>query len=375
LIETNYMNEFKISFCVVCMNRLHQLKQTLPQNINDNHSYSRVEFIVLDYNSKDGMEEWVQKHMLDHIKSGLVTYYRTPDPVVFSHSHSKNMAFKLASGDIVCNINADHFIGKDFAYYVNELFNEDAKIVITPVDFFKTKPGYMLPTDVMGKVCVKKSDFNEITGFDESMGTYGFEDYDFINRLEFIGLKRSFIENHSFLQFIGHSNTERYSRDLITGNIYEFYVKYKTPSTTEILFLYKDGTVELGTLEDNSAINSQDYKYAFLERSDRYEFKRKEMDWKAGFWNEDGNDYHIFQKRFKKTQKDEYRLLISEDNTEIYYLINEIDIIDEIGKFKFFYLGRSVMERNLKNKIATVNRKFGEGIVYKNFNSENTIYI
>jgi len=46
---------FKISFCIVCMNRLHQLSQTLLQNIRDNEDYSELEFIVLDYNSNDGM--------------------------------------------------------------------------------------------------------------------------------------------------------------------------------------------------------------------------------------------------------------------------------------------------------------------------------
>lgn len=369
------MNEFKISFCVVCMNRLHQLKQTLLQNICDNNSYEHLEFIVLDYNSKDGMEEWMQENMAKHIKSGLVTYYRTPDPLIFSHSHSKNMAFKLASGDIVCNINADHFIGKDFADYVNEAYRKNNKIVITPVDFFKTKPGYEIPTDVMGKVCVKKSDFIKITGFDENMGTYGFEDFDFINRLEFIGLTRSLIENPLFLKYIAHSNDERYSSESITGNIHEFFVKYKTPSESEILFLYNDRSFQLGTLEDNSAINSRNYKYAFIQRNDLYEFKRKEESWKDGVWNEESGYYYLSKKRFKKIRENEYELLISENNSETYYLIRDKDILKEIGGFKFAYLSRSVMEKNLKDKISIVNKEFGKGLVYKNFDSQTPIYI
>ena len=50
----------KISFCTVCMNRLQYLMQTLPVNIAGNIDYPNLEFVVLNYNSKDDMENWIR---------------------------------------------------------------------------------------------------------------------------------------------------------------------------------------------------------------------------------------------------------------------------------------------------------------------------
>lgn len=48
----------QISFCITCMNRLKHLQETLEKNILDNFLVDEVEFVVLDYNSQDGLEEW-----------------------------------------------------------------------------------------------------------------------------------------------------------------------------------------------------------------------------------------------------------------------------------------------------------------------------
>ena len=100
--------DYKISFCTVCMNRLYHLKQTLPRSIKDNMDYPNVEFVLLDYNSEDGLENWVNTEMSDYIDSGVLVYYKTEEPEHFHRSHSRNVMFKLASGDILINLDADH---------------------------------------------------------------------------------------------------------------------------------------------------------------------------------------------------------------------------------------------------------------------------
>jgi hypothetical protein len=357
------------------MNRLHQLRETLPQNIEDNKGYPNLEFIVLDYNSGDGMEEWMHNNMADQIKAGRITYYRTPDPEVFSHSHSKNMAFKLATGDIVCNINADHFTGKNFADYVNEQFNIDQKIVITPIDLLKTKANYNPPTDVLGKVCVKKSDFYKVTGFDEEMSNYGFEDCDFINRLEMNGLGKVFIENPYFLQFIGHTNEERYSSEKLTNKVYAFYVHYIKPSKTEILFLYKNKTFELGTLIANSSISCDNPKSSFAGRNSLFEYSRQEAKWAEGIWNEDDIHLSLLNIQYKKGQINGCNTLSSEKDNKIYFKITDNQIIKDLSDFTHMYSSRVIMERNLSDKKIIVNQDFGKGLVYKNFNFEIPIYL
>jgi len=100
---------YAISFCTTCMGRLYNLKETLPQNIEDNKAYPNLEFVILDYNSKDNLWEWMSRNMMDHILSGRVSYYRTTEPKYFSMSHSRNIAYKVAKGEIVNNLDADNY--------------------------------------------------------------------------------------------------------------------------------------------------------------------------------------------------------------------------------------------------------------------------
>jgi len=84
------------------MNRLHHLKETLPMNVADNATTENIEFVILDYNSTDGLEAWMQQKF--DIFCGKVVYFKTTQPTFYNRSHSRNMAFRLASGDVVCNL-------------------------------------------------------------------------------------------------------------------------------------------------------------------------------------------------------------------------------------------------------------------------------
>ena len=116
------MINYKISFCTVCMNRLHHLRKTLLVNIIDNSDYRDAEFVLLDYNSTDGLEDFVRAEMKDYLNSGKLIYYKTLAPRYFNRSHSRNLVFKLSSGDLICNIDADNFTGKGFVCYLNSEF-------------------------------------------------------------------------------------------------------------------------------------------------------------------------------------------------------------------------------------------------------------
>ena len=73
---------------------------------------------LLDYNCPDGTGEWVRSTLGDDLKSGRLIYWRTSAPNDFHFSHSRNMAAPLASGKILCLVDADNFTGQDFAFYV-----------------------------------------------------------------------------------------------------------------------------------------------------------------------------------------------------------------------------------------------------------------
>jgi len=83
----------KIAFCITCMNRLQHIQKTLIKNIENNFQIDNVEFILLDYNSVDGLEEWVKEYLKKYISLGVLKYYKTTSPQYYQRAHSRNMAF------------------------------------------------------------------------------------------------------------------------------------------------------------------------------------------------------------------------------------------------------------------------------------------
>lgn len=172
--------KFKISFCTTCMDRAEDLKKTLLKNIEYNKSYENVEFVVLDYNSKDDLGGWIKNEMMGYIESGVLAYYRTEEPIYFSMAHSRNIAFKVATGDIVNNLDADNYtyrLNKPdpecWASYLNRLANECREKVI----FAKGK------RSMHGRIGFYKDEFiNLLGGYDEQLLGYGHDDHDLVQR-------------------------------------------------------------------------------------------------------------------------------------------------------------------------------------------------
>jgi len=171
--------QYKVSICTTCMDRLSDLKQTLPQNIQDNLDYPNVEFVVLDYNSKkDDVAGWIKSEMMEHITSGKLVYYRTKSNYpYFDMSHSRNVVFLAASGDIVNNVDADAFTPSieewGFATYINKLANEQPEKAI----FAKSRQL------LRGRLGFFKKEFIEILGgYDETLKGYGNDDANLQNR-------------------------------------------------------------------------------------------------------------------------------------------------------------------------------------------------
>jgi len=183
------------------MDRLNHLRETLPDNISGNEDYTQLEFVVLNYNSNDEMDKWMRPNQRVNIESGKIVYIKTTEPKYFKVAHAKNMAVRFATGDIVCNIDADNFTGKGFARYINEEFNNNPNIFLTA-----NQKGY---SDLCGKVCVWKSDFSNVRGYDEKILDYGYEDVDFYSRLKRIGRSEMKIKNSAYLQSIKHGVLDR----------------------------------------------------------------------------------------------------------------------------------------------------------------------
>jgi hypothetical protein len=173
--------KYSVSICTTCMDRLDDLADTLPKNIEDNIDYPRIEFVVLDYNSKrEKVGEWIKDHLDEYIEAGILNYYRTEDPDRYSMSHSRNVAFRLANGYIVNNVDADSFINKGFAEYLNKLAYQQPDKAI----FAKGK------TMLRGRLGFYKKEFvNLLGGYDESnLSGYGHDDHDLLHRAYGLGM-------------------------------------------------------------------------------------------------------------------------------------------------------------------------------------------
>jgi hypothetical protein len=362
------------------MNRLHHLSITLPQNVLDNNDYFPLEFVILDYHSSDGLQQWVYDHLKDHLATGRVVYYRTTEPVTFHRSHSRNLAFKLGTGDILCNLDADNFTGAGFAAYINELFMQHENIFLTPIDFARKMNGFNPLPDTLGRICVRRDAFYAVRGYNEAMETHGFQDYDFANRIEMAGSERLIIDRPAFLQAITHDDNERISNKQLRDELQGIYMRYKTHFETDILYLYVNNKFETGTLVDARLYHSPSYQYAYTQWAEKYRYRLKESNWVTGTWENMGNG----QVKIQPATGGQQVFHIAEENSQlttavagdVFYALTKQELISQIRMFNLHWGNRSIMLDNLRHRrIVTNGADFGKSTVYRNFDTENSIRI
>jgi glycosyltransferase involved in cell wall biosynthesis len=160
------------------MNRLCDLRKTLPENLNDD--YSNVEFVLLDYGSTDGMAEWVKSEMMDPIRTGRLVYYHTRAEF-FQPNHSRNVSFRLAQKDLVVNVDADNYMGEGFLRALNNCTTVGERdLLITPRNFLSPDSDRFA---LRGRFALYREDIYRLGGFDEDLdGGFSHDDVNFVLR-------------------------------------------------------------------------------------------------------------------------------------------------------------------------------------------------
>jgi glycosyltransferase involved in cell wall biosynthesis len=154
------------------MDRLLHLKQTYSRNLD---SCPDAEFILIDYGSNDGLESWVREELSDHLSSGRLKFFRTNEPIYFHASHAKNIAHKLASGDILCNLDSDIFVPKGFSRYIQSVFESNPLSIIA----FESDDSYG-NQGCAGIVISRRDHFYSVNGYDEDIREgWGYDDMNF----------------------------------------------------------------------------------------------------------------------------------------------------------------------------------------------------
>lgn len=192
-----------ISFCTTCRGRSAYIKQTLPGNIAlAKQVLEDFEFVLLNYNSPDDLNEWVQQELKAEIDAGIVRYIKTDEPQYFRHAHAKNIAHKHATKDIVVNVDADNCLSLFYLYALGTLKEND---ILSVAYSWKYVPS------TFGRLAMFKSKFLEIGGYDESLNKgWGYEDDDLLNRSVAYGLNRRIIASLLIGSVIPHTAEERH---------------------------------------------------------------------------------------------------------------------------------------------------------------------
>jgi len=166
----------KISFCTTCMDRLFHLRQTFLKNLEHSSSYPEAEFILLDYGSKDGLESWVGEHLREQMESGRLSFYKTREaPSYYVSSHAKNVAHRLATGDVLCNLDADILIPDGFCQYIESVFEAKPNSIIA----FDSEDPYG-NHGCAGMVISAREHFYSVNGYDEQIRLgWGYDDMNF----------------------------------------------------------------------------------------------------------------------------------------------------------------------------------------------------
>jgi hypothetical protein len=183
----------KLSLCTAIKNRLCHLSRTLPQNIADAPPWT--EFVILDYSSDDGLGDWLKPF----VSNGLVNYYRIEGQMFWKNSHAKNMSTLVAQSEIICNLDADNYIGVGFPGYVVSSLERYGGVLTAP-------PAV---EGVTGRVAIHKQDFIAVGGYNEDLCYgWGCEDIDLVIRANMLGYSVNYIDL-KYLHQIQHGDDLR----------------------------------------------------------------------------------------------------------------------------------------------------------------------
>lgn len=204
----------KIAFCTTCKGRTQHIEKTLHKNIGDNLDYPNCKFVVLDYNSQDGLKSYINR--LAPPWSGdewpnWLSYYHFPDPQTFHMAHAKNMAHRLGmleGADILVNLDADNYTGPGFASYIAQQFSLYGPNTFLWAKMIKEGP-LRTARGISGRIVCTSKAFVKSGGYDEQFSTWSPDDKDFNIRLQRLGYHAKEIDRQ-YLDAVPHTDKMRF---------------------------------------------------------------------------------------------------------------------------------------------------------------------
>lgn len=201
------MNEPIIAFCTTCKGRRQHIEQTLPRNLADNSDYPHAKFILLDYNSQDGLVDYVRNNLGKAVHKGRLVVYSYPQADRFRMAHAKNIAHRagiIEGADVLVSLDGDNFTGAGFASYIAEQFKANPQTFL----WARMVKGLM-PRGISGRLVFTPEAFVKAGGYDERFETWAKDDKDLNERLRRLGYPSAEIPAQ-FLDGVRHSDKMRF---------------------------------------------------------------------------------------------------------------------------------------------------------------------
>jgi FkbM family methyltransferase len=216
----------KISLITACKNRVDALKISLMSWLNFEEIH---EIIITDWNSDDPI------NYLTEIDP-RIKVIRVSDKQYFNQPNPLNLAAKIATGDYIIKVDADHIFN---SYYngIKKYFPKDDEFTCGSLNFsnpeyydentkeYYVDNSYFFTSEnrkkyvyayspifryLVGILFVKKEHFDAVGGYNENFGDcYAFEDEEICNRLELYGLKKRHLEMDFYFIHLPHPDKKR----------------------------------------------------------------------------------------------------------------------------------------------------------------------
>ena len=160
-----------ISYCVPCMNRAYDLKITLPFTIIAANNSQPIEIVILDYDSKDNLVEYVEEVQKSCKFLLLVKSY---DHKYYSPTHARNIVNLASHGEYIITSDVDIILHDDFFKIIRNIIEKE-----NPVWMYEKKD-----SGIMGRPPIfKRDEYIAAGGYDERFNVCGPDDKDICMRM------------------------------------------------------------------------------------------------------------------------------------------------------------------------------------------------
>lgn len=161
-----------ISLCIPIMNRLAPFQEALPCIIHAANYSPPCEIVVVNYNSSDGLDDYMQEMMCSSrlLYPNYWTYRCVYTHKFYNSAHARNLCAKASSGEYLLQLSAE------------------ALPLEHAIALFRT---YLMQSDFtwmceawLGRwILIKRQEFMDAGGYDERFSAYAPEDRDICSRL------------------------------------------------------------------------------------------------------------------------------------------------------------------------------------------------